>query len=326
MKTTASQLPRESATHSARSPARISVVTPVYNCAGCLEQLYERLVASLSPITDDFEILMVNDASTDECWTVIVGLAARDPRVRGINLSRNFGQHAAITAGLDKTRGEWIVVLDCDLQDRPEEIPKLYAKATDGFDVVLARRVERQDRAIRRLASRLFYRVLSYMTGTEQDGAIANFGIYHRRAIEAVCSIRESYRYFPVMVRWVGFKSTAVDVVHAPRTVGKSSYDFSKSLKLAYDVIISFSDKPLRLAVKLGMTIAALSLLLPVLIVYLVLSGDVLVAGWASVMASIWFLAGLIITLLGVVGTYLGRAFDEAKKRPIYIIKEEIDD
>jgi dolichol-phosphate mannosyltransferase len=122
--------------HSAWASARprVSVVTPVYDCIGCLEQLYERLVAALSPITNDFEILMVNDASPDDCWKVIVGLSARDRRVRGINLSRNFGQHAAITAGLDKTRGEWIVVLDCDLQDRPEEIPKLYAKAVDGFE------------------------------------------------------------------------------------------------------------------------------------------------------------------------------------------------
>jgi dolichol-phosphate mannosyltransferase len=143
--------------------------------------------------------------------------------------------------------------------------------------------------------------------------------------IEAVCSIRENHRYFPIMVRWVGFKSTTVDVVHAPRTIGKSSYDLSKNLRLAYDTIISFSDKPLRLTIKLGMTIATISLLMPVLIVYLALSGDVLVAGWASVIASIWFLAGLIITLLGVVGTYLGRTFDEAKKRPIYIIKEETE-
>jgi dolichol-phosphate mannosyltransferase len=314
--------------HSPRSftRPRISVVTPVYNCAGCLEQLYERLAASLSPITHDFEILMVNDGSPDASWTVIVGLAARDPRVRGISLSRNFGQHAAITAGLDKTRGEWVLVLDCDLQDRPEEIPKLYAKALDGFDVVLARRLERKDSAVRRLASRLFYRVLSYMTGTEQDEAIANFGLYHRHAIEAVCSIRENHRYFPVMIRWVGFRSTTVDVAHAPRTIGKSSYDLSKTMRLAYDTIISFSDRPLRLTVKLGITIAAISLLLPAIIVYLFLSGDVLVAGWASVMASIWFLGGLIITLLGVIGTYLGRTFDEAKKRPIYIIKEEIGD
>jgi dolichol-phosphate mannosyltransferase len=310
----------------ARAPHPLfSIVTPVYDCAGCLEQLYERVVAALSPITDDFEILMVNDASPDDCWTVIIGLAARDPRVRGINLSRNFGQHAAITAGLDCTRGEWIVVLDCDLQDRPEEIPKLYAKAMDGFDVVLARRVQRQDSAMRRLGSRVFYRILSYMTGAAQDGAIANFGVYHRRAIEAVCSIRENHRYFPVMIRWVGFKSATVDVMHAPRAIGKSSYDFAKSLKLAYETIISFSDKPLRLAVKLGMIIATISLVLSVLIVYLAIIGEVVVAGWASVMASIWFLAGLIITLLGVVGTYLGRTFDEAKKRPIYIIKEKIE-
>jgi polyisoprenyl-phosphate glycosyltransferase len=313
---------------SARAPSRplIAVVTPVYGCEGCLRQLHERLVAALSPITEHFEILMVNDASPDGCWEVIADLASRDTRVRGINLSRNFGQHAAITAGLDKTRAEWVIVMDCDLQDRPEEIPKLLDKAQHGFEVVFARRAERQDSVVRRFASRFFYWTLSYMTGTEQDGAIANFGIYHRCVIEAIRSIREGHRYFPVMIRWVGFRSTSVEVTHARRTIGKSSYDFRKSLRLAYDTIISFSDKPLRLMVKLGTTIAVIALLFAVAILSLALSGNILVAGWASIMVSIWFLAGLIITLIGIVGTYLGRVFDETKKRPIYIIRDELND
>lgn len=305
-----------------RKPPFFTVITPVYGCAGCLEELYTRLVAALSPIDQNFEIIMVNDASPDRAWQAIGTLADRDERVRGINLSRNFGQHAAITAGLDYARGEWIVVLDCDLQDQPEEIPKLYALARQGFDIVLARRVSRQDSLIRRLSSKCFYGVLSYMTATEQDSAIANFGIYHRSVIAAISSIRESHRYFPTMVRWVGFRSTTADVSHAPRKEGKSSYNVRKALNLAFNTIMAFSDKPLRLTVRLGLAISFVSFIVALYLIYRALTGTLTVAGWASVMVSLWFLSGLIVAILGVIGTYLGRAFDEAKKRPLYIVQE----
>jgi polyisoprenyl-phosphate glycosyltransferase len=304
----------------------ISIVTPVYACEGCLHQLYERLVAVLPTIVDDFEIIMVNDASPDRAWDVISELAAMDRRVKGVALSRNFGQHAAITAGLDRARGDWVVVMDCDLQDRPEEIVRLFRKAREGYDVVFARRGNRQDSILRRIASRLFYGVLGYLTGTPQDEAIANFGVYSRRAVQAVCSIRESHRYFPALIRWVGFTSTSIDVEHAPRTIGRSSYDFTKTVRLAYRTIINFSDKPLRLTVTLGMWISAAALLCSIGIVVMALQGKFQVLGWASIMVSIWFLSGLMIALIGMVGTYLGRAFDESKKRPIYIVRDELND
>lgn len=298
----------------------ISVVIPIYHCETCIDELYRRLKVSIERITDNFEIIMVDDCGDAFSWDQIVTIAHRDDRVKGIKLSRNFGQHRAITAGLDFSTGEWIVVMDCDLQDQPEEIQKLYCKAKEGFDIVFGRRHNRQDRILKRLGSSLFYRILSYMTDTKQDGSIANFGIYHRKAIDSIKSMRESLRYFPVMIRWVGFNHTAINIEHAERYSGQSSYSFKKLANLALDVILAFSDKPLRLTIKLGFSISAISFFCALYIILRVLFGIERVEGWSSLIVSVWFLSGLIIFTLGLVGVYIGKIFDNTKKRPLYIV------
>ncbi|MEW6675098.1 MAG: glycosyltransferase family 2 protein [Nitrospirota bacterium] len=303
----------------------ISVVIPVYKCEGCLDELYRRLTNSLETITDDFEIIMIEDCGGDGSWDLIVKMAKIDRRVKGIKFSRNFGQHYAITAGLDYAKGDWIVVMDCDLQDQPEEIKKLYDKAQEGFDIVLGRRYKRQDNIIKRLASWLFYKVLSYMTDTIQDGSIANFGIYNKKVINILRRMKENLRYFPVMIRWVGFNLTTINIKHAERHIGQTSYSFKKLLNLAIDVIIAFSDKPLWLTVKLGFTISFLSFLCATYIILRALFGIKGVEGWPSLIVSIGFLSGLIIFILGLIGIYIGKIFDEEKSRPLYIIDEKTD-
>jgi polyisoprenyl-phosphate glycosyltransferase len=304
----------------------ISVVSPVYGCAGCLVELHRRITAALEPITGDFELILVNDGSPDGAWQVIEALCRADKRVRGVNLSRNFGQHPAIAAGLERSRGTWVVVMDCDLQDRPEEIPALLNATSSGVDIVFAVRSARNDPVLRRWGSRAFYRLLSYMTDTAQDARIANFGVYHRKVIDAVCALPEQHRYFPTMIRWVGFNASEIPVEHASRTIGASSYNMGKMLRLAGATILAFSDKPLRLVIKVGMSIALAAFLFALLILYRALIGDVAVLGWASLIISIWFFAGFVIAVLGIVGLYVGRAFDEGKQRPIYIVRQTIND
>jgi polyisoprenyl-phosphate glycosyltransferase len=203
---------------------KISVVSPVYRAEPIVDKLVSRVIAEVSKITNDFEIILVEDHGPDNSWEKIRENCQRDTRVRGIRMSRNFGQHYAITAGIDHANGEWVVVMDCDLQDRPEEIPGLYKKAQEGFDIVLARREVRKDGFFKKLFSRTFYSCLSYLTGTKQDPTVANFGIYHFKVIEAIRSMRESIRYFPTMVRWVGFRSASINVEHAERDSGETSY------------------------------------------------------------------------------------------------------
>jgi dolichol-phosphate mannosyltransferase len=206
----------------------ISVVSPVYGCCTSLLELHRRLKITLESITNDFEIILVNDASPDNAWNAICEICKCDDRVLGINLSRNFGQHHAITAGLDHAHGEWIVVMDCDLQDQPEEIIKLYAKALNGYDIVLARRFLRQDNFMKRIFSKLFYRTLYYLTGSNQDETVANFGIYSRKVIDEIKKLRESIRYFPTMINWIGFRTAHVDVRHSARFAGKTGYSFNQ--------------------------------------------------------------------------------------------------
>jgi polyisoprenyl-phosphate glycosyltransferase len=304
----------------------ISIVVPVYKGRDSLPELYARLKSTLEKITDSFEIILVNDNCPQQSWEVIETLAQADHRVKGINFSRNFGQHSAITAGLEHCGGEWTVVMDCDLQDRPEEIPALYEAAVKGkFELVFARRIERQDNFFKRLSSTLFYKTLSYLTGTRQDNSIANFGIYHRKVIKAILSMEDYIRYFPTMAQWVGFRSTAVDVEHSERKHGTTSYSWMKLIRLAISIIISFSDKPLRLTVRLGFFISLLSVAGACYTLYRYFAGKIIVTGYTSLIISIWFLCGLIIMTLGVMGLYIGKSFDKVKGRPVYIVRETVN-
>jgi len=298
----------------------ISVVVPVYKAENSLMELYARLKTSLEEITPNFEILLIEDCGGDRSWDLIKQLAKVDPRVRGIQLSRNFGQHYGITAGLDSSRGDWVVVMDCDLQDRPEEIPRLYAKAQEGYDIVLALRGLRKDSAIKRLGSWFFYKTFSYLADFEYDGNSGNFRIISRQVTENLCQMREQLRFFGALVHWMGFTSTGIDVEHCERGHGKSTYTFSKLWSLAMDTIIAYSDKPLRLAVKLGFTMASLSFIYGIYLMITTYFHGTVVQGWTSLMVSIFFIGGIVISIQGVVGIYIGKTFDETKKRPLYIV------
>ena len=298
--------------------AHISIVTPVYRAEGCLEELYRRLAAALSGITQDFEIIMVEDCGGDRSWDIIRELARRDARVKGIQFSRNFGQHYGITAGLDHCDGDWVVVMDCDLQDRPEEIPRLYARAREGYDVVFARRGT--DGAGKRLSSRLFYRLFSWLADTEYDGRSGNFCVVSRKVVASLRQMREQLRFFGAQVKWMGFPTAAVEVQHDERFAGPSTYTVAKLLRLASETIIAYSDKPLRLSVRFGFVLAALAFLYGLFIIIRAALYGSPITGWASLIVSIYFIGGVIIAILGVIGIYLGKTFDEAKKRPLYIV------
>lgn len=300
--------------------AHISIVIPVYKAEDCLEELYMRLKASLKNITDDFEILLVEDCGGDRSWPMIIDLAQRDARVKGMQFSRNFGQHYGITAGLDYCDGDWVVVMDCDLQDRPEEIPRLYWKALEGYDVVMAKRWRRNDPVIKRFTSWLFYKVFSYLADMDYDGQNGNFRIISRQVVNSFRSMRERLRFFGGLVAWMGFSTASIDVQHDERFAGCTSYTFRKLWKLASETVIAYSDKPLRLAIRFGFVISALAFAYGGYIVYLALAFGTPIMGWSSLIVSLYFLGGIIISILGILGVYLGNTFDEVKRRPLYII------
>lgn len=301
---------------------KLSIVTPVYGCCKSLNSLSNRLTKVLATITDDFEIIMVNDASPDDAWESIKSLSKKDPRIKGINLSRNFGQHKAITAGLDYAQGDWVVVMDCDLQDQPEEIIKLYNKAQEGYDIVFGRRAKRKDGFFKKLGSKLFYKIYDYFTESKIDNSIANFSIISKRALYSLNQLREQNRMYPLFVNWIGFKRADIDIEHALREDGKSSYTLSKLINLAIDSIVSQSNKPLRLSIKIGFIISFASLIYACWLMVRYFIFSVPVEGWTSVMVSIYFIGGLLFANMGIFGLYMGKVFDETKNRPIYIVEE----
>ncbi len=279
------------------------------------------MVAALQTITPDFEIMLVEDCGGDRSWEIIGRLSAQDARVKGIQFSRNFGQHYGITAGLDHCNGDWVVVMDCDLQDRPEEIPRLYAKAQEGYDIVLARRGKRQDPVLKRFTSWLFYKVFSYLADIEYDAQTGNFRIISRKVVGNFRKMREQLRFFGGLVQWMGFPTSSIDVEHAERLEGNSTYTLAKLWKLASETIIAYSDKPLRLAIRFGFTMSFLAFCYGVYIFTRVMFYGSPIEGWSSLFVSLYFIGGIIIAILGVMGIYLGKAFDESKKRPLYIVR-----
>lgn len=298
----------------------ISVVIPVYGCRAALPELHRRLTESLSAITDNYEIILVNDACPQNSWEDIEKICEKDSKVKGIELSRNFGQIYAITAGLDNSKGEWVVVMDCDLQDRPEEIINLYNKAQEGYDVVFARRAQRKDSALKIFVSKLFYSVCSFATDTKFDPAICNFSIISRKVVDSYCSMREVHRAYVAYIKWLGFKQTAIDVEHNDRAEGKSSYNFKKRMRMAMEIITSQSDKVLKFIVGLGFIVALLSLLGAIAIIIKYFISNIL-SGWTSTIVALCFFGGLTIMSIGIVGIYVGNIFMQSKERPLYIIR-----
>ncbi|MBK8845448.1 MAG: glycosyltransferase family 2 protein [Bacteroidetes bacterium] len=300
----------------------LSVVTAVYNAESIVDTLVDELIKHITPVFDSFEIILVDDFSLDNSWEKIETLSERFPVVKGIKLSRNFGQHYALTAGLDHAKGDWVVVMDCDLQDHPSEIPKMYAIANQGYHMVVASRQNRKDSFDKRFFSYLFWKVLSYFTDSKINGTVANFGIYHRKVINAICSMREQNRFFPTMINWVGFKRGTMMVEHNKRHSGKSNYTMKKLLKLATDIILVNSDKVVMLFVKLGLVIFLLSIAVGVFYLVQKILDRTTVLGFTSIMISVWVLGGLIIFILGIIGLYIGKVFEGVKGRPVYIIEK----
>ena len=303
----------------------ISVVIPVYGCRDALPELYKRLTSVLNSMDfSEYEIILVNDACPQNSWSAIEELCKKDKHVVGLELSRNFGQLRATTAGLDYCTGDWIVVMDCDLQDQPEEIPRLYAKAQEGYDVVFARRKIRQDSKSKVFISNCFYKVYSFATNRPYDGNLCNFSISNRNVIQNYCKMREQHRGFVMYIQWMGFREAVIDVEHQARFAGKSGYNFKKRMQMAMDLLTSQSDKLLRLTVKAGLLIS-LAALLAILILVVRYFSMHIQPGWTSLIASVFLMGGLTIASIGVVGIYVGNIFMEVKHRPLYIVRQQLN-
>ena len=302
----------------------LSAVVAVYGCAECLAALYERLVRSLDPLVDSFEIVFVDDGSPDASWPILEELAARDARVRAIRLSRNFGQHAAITAGLQESRGRWIVVMDCDLQDQPEEIPKLYTKAREGHDIVFARRKRRRDSRSRRWAASAYFRLMKRFVGTHIDGEYGTFSVISRPVRDAYLRIGDQGRHYLFILYWLGFSQAAVDVPHAAREAGQSSYTFSKLVRHAVDGVFFQTTVLLRWIVYFGFLVALAGVVLAGVFVLILVFADPY-PGWTSLAVLILIIGGFIIMSTGVTGLYIGKIFDQVKDRPLYVVAERAE-
>ena len=303
----------------------ISVVIPVYGCRAALRELYERLVKSIEVITKDFEIILVNDSCPQNSWEVLEQICAEDSRVKGIELSRNFGQIKAITAGLDYSKGDWVVVMDCDLQDSPEEIINLYNKAQEGYDVVFARRANRRDSFMKVLVSKIFYKIYSFASDGNYDPAICNFSISRRIVIENYCNMRELHRAFVIYVKWLGFRQTTIDVEHNARKEGKSSYNMKKRFKMAGGILTSPSDKLLKFTVGLGFAMTTISFLTILgLVVHYILGTAA--TGWTSLIATNCLIGGITIMVIGLVGIYVGNIFMQTKQRPLYVVRQTLNE
>ncbi len=304
----------------------ISVISPVYRAEKTLHELVKQIEEAVEPISKEYEIILVEDHGPDNSRQIIREICAKDAHVKGVFLSKNFGQQYALNAGLDAAQGEWIVTLDCDLQDTPAFIQTMYNRAQEGYDIVLASRQQRQDGAIKRLGSHAFNKVMKYLTEVEMDESIANFILYNHKVVDAMKTMGDYRRYYPLMNKWVGFRQYVEPIPHAERTDGlSSSYTLRKRINLAVETIIAFSDKPLRLMMKVGVWISALSILAALILAIHYLCTGITVDGWLTLFVSIWFVFGMQIALMGLVGVYIGKIYEQSKGRPSYIVSERIN-
>ena len=305
---------------------KISVVVPVYGCPEAVKPLHERLVNTLLKITDDYEILLVNDACPKDSWSEIQKVCEKDKKVIGINLSRNFGQKNATNAGIEYSTGDYVVLMDCDLQDKPEAIEELYAKIQEGYDIVYVARKDRKDNAFVKFCSKSFYKVYNYMVEGYFNSDIANYCMVKRMVVNEYCKLPEHNKDFVTILSWMGFRSATIHVESDSRLEGKSSYNMRRKINLAIDMITFHSNKPLHFFIKLGIVIGFFALCYLVYQIGMYFVDGTAPMGWTSTIAIVSLVGGLQLVSLGVIGIYIGNIFNETKNRKSYFVQEIIND
>jgi glycosyltransferase involved in cell wall biosynthesis len=304
---------------------KLSVVIPVLNEETLIQELIDRVTLNCEKITNDYEVIIVDDGSLDRTWLKISDASKLNKKIKGLKFSRNFGHHYALTAGLHETIGEWVVVMDGDLQDRPEVIPDLYQESQKGYDVVFVSRKNRPEKIYYRALQKIFYWFLKSLSGLNFDSSQANFSIISRKVVDAFKSFPENARFYGSTIMWLGFKRSKIFADHGKRLSGKPSYTFRKRLRLASDIILSFSERPLKFAIGVGVLISTISILVATWIIYAAITWGYSVTGWTSLIFSIFFFSGVILVFLGIIGIYLGRVFQEVKRRPLYVVSERLN-
>jgi len=302
---------------------KYSIIVPMYNEEEVIEETYRRLREVMERSGEGYELVFVNDGSRDRTVEIVEGLCRKDPNVRFINFSRNFGHQIAITAGMDYAQGQAIVVIDADLQDPPEVILQMIAKWKEGYDVVFGRRLKRKgETPFKKLTALMFYRLLRSMTNVEIPVDTGDFRLIDRKVADVLKGLKEKNRFVRGLVSWVGFRQTSVEYVREERWAGETKYPLRKMLRFAMDGITSFSHKPLRLATYIGFTLSGVSFLYLLVVLFQALFTNTTQPGWASIVAINLFFNGIMLVLLGIIGEYIGRIYDESKNRPLYIVRE----
>jgi len=300
----------------------LSIVAPVYNEAGIVDELVRRLHGALGEV-GSYELVIVDDSSTDETWGRLLALAATDPRLRLVRLSRNFGHQVALTAGMDAARGDAIVTLDGDLQDPPELIPTLVARWREGYDVVYAVRTEREGESFfKRGTAAGFYWLLRKVAHVEIPAQAGDFRLLSRRASRALAQMPERARFLRGMSSWIGYRQIGVPYRRDARHVGDTKYPTRKMVRFATDAITSFSSAPLRLVSSIGLVFVVFCAGYLAYTVYVKAFTNEAVQGWTTVVVLVLLLGGVQLVSLGIVGTYIARIFDESKRRPLYLVDE----
>ena len=304
----------------------ISVVSPVYRAEKTLNELVKLIEEAVAPISYAYEIILVEDCGPDNSRQIIREICENNSHVKGMFLSKNFGQQYALNAGLDAASGEWVVTMDCDLQDTPAFIRTMYNRAQEGYDIVFASRQQRQDGYVKRMGSHTFNKLMKYLTGVDMDESIANFVLYNSKVVDAMKAMGDYRRYYPLMNKWVGFRQYIEPIPHAERMDGiSSSYTLRKRINLAIETIIAFSDKPLRLMMETGLWVSMLTIMVALVLVISYLCTGIRVDGWLTLFVSIWFVFGVQMSLMGLVGVYVGKIYEQSKSRPSYIVSERIN-
>ena len=303
----------------------LSVVVPVYGCRDSLRALHQRTSAALRAVTSSYEIVLVDDCDRQGSWDVMAELAREDRAVKAFRLSRNFGQHAAITAGLAQCTGRWAVVMDCDLQDPPELIGELYRAARAGNDVVLARRKRKRQTLFRRLAARVYFRLMSVLAKTRFDGEFGSFSIISRKVINGFLRFQDQDRHYLFILNWLGFRTAAIEYEHASRHSGESSYSLGALIRHALNGMFFQTTVLLRWIVYVGFWVSLAGFVLAAYYVYMYFAHSVY-PGYTSIAVLILVIGGVIIMSTGVAGLYIGKVFDQVKGRPLYVIDQSIVD